>query len=1473
MSARIADDNDDRDDGRVPSASAAAIARGAGSSPSLPLLAIGEIIDFAASTTPHEAMATYGAVCHKWREAMRHYQPLWLRLMRRWWPHTQVENGTFDVFLSRIRASRALKPIKPQHTTPIEDCNLAFRCPLLLEQLTLVPDYYDRRGGTSSRGGGERGGRPVYYCNVCGDHVFTVRTQSEKQKMAMQGRCVVFRRADVARTATRRANVALAYREGGRAAAHQAMCRLRAYADDMGFPATASVANAMIVEIVQSHVIVECRIIKSGRHDERANLLTPHHPRRHVDAAESSSSTSPSSHEGKGPPATTEHDNDDADADDTGGIGGRVDGRAQEAAVGSLLKHHSPATSSSRRGERQWRPDVILWCGGGTTLNDGDGDDNDNGATFAAFHARNATIGIHLGMDGCTTTIANDGGRAEMIPLLTTMAAGAGGGRTAAMESTVYFEDEDSESDGDGAHHDHDENDQDPSQRHVAATTTTVGASIYDVPKPWRLVWPMQLLFMRYPLEGGGGAPSSSASWWPSWVVAAAEVAGRGAHGGVMAAAEETHQHEDGIRIVDGSSAEAQAALPVTCIPMAGIGKSLTLPTTSRVPFRVLVPRRRRDGGGATSPRAARLYTVEALFAVMLLHIADRVRSHLGIPSPPPHQKIGIAGHVEPLITTGSFPVVIAVPASCDDRQRQAVRDACSVVESYLTVLRVVNDATMALSAHGIQHITSYSAVHQRPVSTERCALLMHFADSSVHLALYLVEDGVFEMLASTPPAGALELQPLTGRSIDRHILAMCLASRVRRGTIADGGSSPGGSGSQQTVASLVDGNERALRRLSRACQKARRELASNAEAVVSVDALCGEFDLSLPVSRLRVEAAVLATGGRQGGGGAVPTASGGAGGVSSWLWSSSPTGPSPSSSSVTIGALLNRSIATLLATAGGLSKDRIDDVVPVGSNGCIFPTIERMLSSTLFDRMGSQVAQEEQGGGGGGSRPTWRTGGVDPIEAVARGAATMGTILHGTRRSTRPTLPIAEHFSSPQACFALAEEAVTPDRQDFLLGMLDVMPLSISVGLLDGSVAVVIARNSMMPVRKTLTVFARDLPRRRQRPRRRDLPGGTSLPSSSSAAGGDVSRPSSEASSKAGGSVFVADASHPRRGDATVDDGSMGGSLPFCWLQIFEGERARAVDNHLLDEERIARIAVAPLATSGDDRRNGPPPPVLNATMAADHHRASVSLSRGPHEHGGHDDDDDDDDDGNDDCDDGILNDDDVVHLCVDIDANGIVMATATIDRLALSRHLTITSDKGRVSASQIDDVVRQAEVFAAEDEILRRRAAATRQLSLLIDVAHGGAKRCLPRQGRSPDDVEAEACLDMTSSSLATRHRVTGVMDTTMTGCATSTETEEARKSTWEVNEETGMATAAQPPSAVEEELRQVLLEAKEALGRERKGESSEQFALHDLEALVRRLEALCDACGWTDRVCAVTAIAQPSDRDVGVRVEEVD
>ncbi len=239
---------------------------------------------------------------------------------------------------------------------------------------------------------------------------------------------------------------------------------------------------------------------------------------------------------------------------------------------------------------------------------------------------------------------------------------------------------------------------------------------------------------------------------------------------------------------------------------------------------------------------------------------------------------------------------VITVPAYFNDAQRQATKDAGTIAG--LNVARVINEPTAAAIAYGLDR-----------VGKEENILVFDLGGGTFDVTLLTIDNGVFEVRST---AGDTHLG---GEDFDHRMMKYCI-ERFNKMNGVD-----------------ISGDKRAVQRLRRACEGAKRALSSSTQVSVDVEALYQGNDFRLPISRAKFEE------------------------LNSDLFKKT-----------------LEPVAQVLKD-GGLSKSDIHEVVLVGGSTRI-PKVQSLLSNFF-----------------GGKELNY---GINPDEAVAYGASVQGGILSG---------------------------------------------------------------------------------------------------------------------------------------------------------------------------------------------------------------------------------------------------------------------------------------------------------------------------------------------------------------------------------------------------------------------------------------------------------------------------------------------
>ncbi|GMH70331.1 hypothetical protein TrRE_jg3528 [Triparma retinervis] len=239
---------------------------------------------------------------------------------------------------------------------------------------------------------------------------------------------------------------------------------------------------------------------------------------------------------------------------------------------------------------------------------------------------------------------------------------------------------------------------------------------------------------------------------------------------------------------------------------------------------------------------------------------------------------------------------VVTVPAYFNDAQRQATKDAGKIAG--LKVERVINEPTAAAIAYGLDK-----------QDREENILVFDLGGGTFDVTLLTIDNGVFEVRATSGDTH------LGGEDFDQRMMDYFIAQFKRKSGID------------------IKGDKRAIQRLRKQCENAKRTLSTQTTATVDCEALANGEDFSCTISRAKFEELC--------------------------------------------NDLFKKTldpVAQVLKDAG-MSKAQVDQVVLVGGSTRI-PKVQKLLS----DYFGGKELNK----------------GINPDEAVAYGAAVQGGILSG---------------------------------------------------------------------------------------------------------------------------------------------------------------------------------------------------------------------------------------------------------------------------------------------------------------------------------------------------------------------------------------------------------------------------------------------------------------------------------------------
>lgn len=240
---------------------------------------------------------------------------------------------------------------------------------------------------------------------------------------------------------------------------------------------------------------------------------------------------------------------------------------------------------------------------------------------------------------------------------------------------------------------------------------------------------------------------------------------------------------------------------------------------------------------------------------------------------------------------------VVTVPAYFNDDQRHATRAAGKIAG--LTVERIINEPTAAALAYGLDKISG----------KETRVLVFDCGGGTHDVSCLEIQDGSFVVVAT---AGDTHLG---GEDFDNRLVNYC-ADEFKKKFKVD-----------------MKTSAKALRRLKAACERAKRNLSSAAQAQIEVDSLFDGNDFNITVTRAKFESLCM--------------------------------------------DLFQKALAPVskVLEDAKFSKSQIDEIVLVGGSTRI-PKIKQLLSEFFNGKTLSES--------------------VNPDEAVAYGAAVQGAILSG---------------------------------------------------------------------------------------------------------------------------------------------------------------------------------------------------------------------------------------------------------------------------------------------------------------------------------------------------------------------------------------------------------------------------------------------------------------------------------------------
>ena len=174
--------------------------------------------------------------------------------------------------------------------------------------------------------------------------------------------------------------------------------------------------------------------------------------------------------------------------------------------------------------------------------------------------------------------------------------------------------------------------------------------------------------------------------------------------------------------------------------------------------------------------------------------------------------------NAEDFLQTPIENAVITVPAYFNDAQRQATKDAGRIAG--LNVLRIINEPTAAAVAYGLDHRND----------GEKNILVFDLGGGTFDVSILNVNEEMLEVKSTNGNTH------LGGEDFDNRIMEYCI-KEFKTNTGID-----------------ISGNQKAIRRLKKYCEEAKKTLSSAEEASFDIDNLAEEEDFNISITRITFE-------------------------------------------------------------------------------------------------------------------------------------------------------------------------------------------------------------------------------------------------------------------------------------------------------------------------------------------------------------------------------------------------------------------------------------------------------------------------------------------------------------------------------------------------------------------------------------------------------------------------------------------
>merc|ERR1719331_2549403 len=160
---------------------------------------------------------------------------------------------------------------------------------------------------------------------------------------------------------------------------------------------------------------------------------------------------------------------------------------------------------------------------------------------------------------------------------------------------------------------------------------------------------------------------------------------------------------------------------------------------------------------------------------------------------------------------------VVTVPAYFNDAQRQATKDAGTI--SGMSVQRIINEPTAAAIAYGLDK-----------KGGEKNILVFDLGGGTFDVSILTIDNGVFEVISTNGDTH------LGGEDFDHRVMEYFIKLIKKK------------------YGKDISKDNRALQKLRRECERAKRSLSSQHQVRVEIESLYDGVDLSEPLTRARFE-------------------------------------------------------------------------------------------------------------------------------------------------------------------------------------------------------------------------------------------------------------------------------------------------------------------------------------------------------------------------------------------------------------------------------------------------------------------------------------------------------------------------------------------------------------------------------------------------------------------------------------------